>query len=316
MEREVVGGLVSVVIPALDEAASIQTLVEGVARTCTAAGRDFEVVVVDDGSADGTFDRVRELHARDPRVRGIRFRGNFGKSAALTAGFAAARGEVVVTMDADLQDDPEEIPRFLAALDEGFDLVSGWKQVRHDPPGKTVPSRVFNRVTAWLTGVPLHDFNCGFKAYRREVVDEVEIYGEMHRFIPVLAVQKRFRVGEIAVRHHPRPFGRSKYGLERLTRGLLDLITVLFLTNYVRRPAHLFGTTGLALSGTGLAISLYMTFLWLTGHRPIGNRPLLLLGVLLLIMGVQFVSMGLIGELILRRTGPAAETYGVRETVG
>ena len=306
----------SVVVPALDEAPAIPALVEGITRACQAAERDFEIVIVDDGSTDETFERVRELNARDPRVRGVRFRGNFGKAAALTAGFAAARGGVVITMDADLQDDPAEIPRFLAKLEEGFDLVSGWKEVRHDPLGKTLPSRVFNRVTARLTGVPLHDFNCGFKAYRRELIDEIEVYGELHRFIPVLAAQKRFRIGEIAVRHHARPFGRSKYGVERFLRGFLDLITILFLTKYVRRPAHLFGATGLTMAAAGFAISLYMTFLWVTGHRPIGSRPLLLLGILLLIMGVQFVSMGLIGELILRRTRPAAETFSVRETIG
>jgi glycosyltransferase involved in cell wall biosynthesis len=316
VSREIVPGLVSVVIPALNEEESVPALVAGIRTACEAIGRAFEVVVVDDGSTDGTFDRLRELRAADPRVRAVRFRGNFGKAAALSAGFQAVRGEVVLTMDADLQDDPTEIPRFLAKLDEGCDLVSGWKAVRNDPPGKTLPSKLFNAVTARLTGIPLHDFNSGFKAYRRELIDEIEVYGELHRYIPVLAAQKRFRIGEIAVRHHARRFGRSKYGVERFTRGLLDLLTILFLTKYIRRPSHLFGTGGLAFMGAGLAISLYMSALWLLGERPIGNRPLLLLGVLLLIVGVQFVSMGLIGELILRQTRPTAETFSIRETLG
>jgi len=304
---------VSVVIPALDEENTIEPLAEQIGSVLEALGKDYEIVFVDDGSTDGTFERVRVLHERDGRIKGIRFRGNFGKSEALTAGFDASRGKVIVTMDADLQDDPEEIPRFLETIQQGYDLVSGWKKQRQDPLGKRIPSLIFNRITSWVSGIKLHDFNCGFKAYRRELVEELDIYGELHRYIPALAGQRRFRIAEIPVRHHPRRHGRSKYGWERFTRGLLDLITILFLTNYLRRPAHLFGTTGLALGGTGFLICMYMTVLWFLGQRPIGNRPLLLLGILLLITGVQFVSIGLLGELINRFNSSGKPEYSVIE---
>ena len=219
-------------------------------------------------------------------------------------------------MDADLQDDPNEIPRFLEKIAEGFDLVSGWKKVRNDPAGKTVPSKLFNWITSRVSGIDLHDFNCGFKAYRRELVRELDIYGELHRYIPVLAGQKHFKIAEIPVLHHPRLHGRSKYGLERFTRGLLDLITILFLGRFLRRPSHLFGTGGLLMGGAGLLICAYMSALWIMGYRPIGNRPLLLLGVLLLIMGAQFVSIGLIGELITRFHRSGDDDYSVKETLG
>lgn len=316
MSHSVQDDLISIVIPAYDEAASLPDLIDGIRKTCEKIERNFEVIIVDDGSSDRTFEVVSKLHAQDERVRGIRFRGNFGKSAALSAGFQAARGSIIFTMDGDLQDDPEEIPHFLAKLNEGYDLVSGWKEVRHDPLSKTLPSHLFNKTTALLTGVGLHDFNCGFKAYRRELIDQLEIYGELHRYIPVLADQLRFRIGEISVKHHPRKHGKSKYGIERFTRGLLDLMTILFLTKYLKKPAHLFGGTGLFLSGSGFLICLYMTFIWIIGQGPIGNRPLLLFGVLLLVTGVQFISMGLIGELITSQTRPSEKAYSIIETVG
>lgn len=316
MTLETYRDMVSVVIPALNEAESLGELIDGIGAACDGTGRSWEVIVVDDGSTDGTMEVLRRRHEADERVRAVSFRGNFGKAAALTAGFKAARGGIIVTIDGDLQDDPAEIPRFIEKLDEGYDLVSGWKRVRRDPLTKTLPSRLFNRTTSLMTGVGLHDFNCGFKAYRRELIEDLEIYGELHRYIPVLAAQKRYRIGEIPVRHHPRRHGRSKYGVERYLRGFIDLVTILFLTRYLRKPSHLFGGAGAVLSGTGFLICLYMTVIWFMGQRPIGNRPLLLLGVLLLITGVQFISLGLIGELILRRTRPSEETYSVRETVG
>jgi glycosyltransferase involved in cell wall biosynthesis len=289
----------SVVIPAYNEAESILPLTRQVSQVLGALG-SYEIVFVDDGSTDGTVASMRKAAAECPSVRIIRFRRNFGKSAALTAGFAKARGRVVITMDADLQDDPEEIPRLLQALDENdLDLVSGWKWPRLDPLSKTLPSRVFNRVTAWTTGVNLHDFNCGFKAYRRQVIKEVSIRGELHRYIPVLAYHRGFRVGEIQVHHNPRQFGKSKYGARRFVRGFFDLLTVLFLTRYRHRPLHLLGWPGLASGVLGVLTLAYLSVLWMIGERPIGNRPLLSLGVLLVVVGAQFLSMGLVAEMIL-----------------
>ncbi|HNZ97752.1 MAG TPA: glycosyltransferase family 2 protein, partial [Thermoanaerobaculia bacterium] len=238
---------ISVLVPVLDEAATVGILAERVAAVLGAAGRSFEIVFVDDGSRDGTAEEVKAARRRDPRVRLVRLRRNFGKAAALSAGFDHCRGRLLVTMDGDLQDDPDEIPRFLQTLEEqDLDLVSGWKRRRLDPAGKRYPSLLFNWVTRHLAQVPIHDFNCGFKAYRREVLAEVAVYGELHRYIPVLASRRGFRVGEIEVRHHPRRHGVSKYGWDRLYKGLLDLITVLFITKYTRRPLHLFGLIGLA----------------------------------------------------------------------
>lgn len=306
----------SVVIPCFNENGSLVELCRRLVETLEGMGRSFEIVFIDDGSTDGGFETLRRLHGEDSRIKALRFRRNFGKSAALTAGFAAAQGRCVVTMDADLQDDPKEIPRFLEKLAEGFDLVSGWKRRRNDPLEKTLPSRLFNRVTSRLSGVRLHDFNCGFKAYRREVLQEIEIYGEHHRFIPVLAHQKGFRVAEIPVEHHARLHGKSKYGWERYLRGATDLLTVLFLTKYMQRPAHLFGGAGVTLGGLGFAICTYMSVLWFVGERPIGNRPLLLLGVLLLITGVQFVSIGLLGEMITKSGRGGAAEYSLVERLG
>ncbi|MBZ0272447.1 glycosyltransferase family 2 protein [bacterium] len=306
---------VSVVVPCFDESESLPALIDGIVESLNGTGRSFEIVVVDDGSHDGSFDVVRERAAADTRVRGLRFRRNFGKSAALSAGFESARGDVVLTLDADLQDDPLEIPRFLAAIDGGLDLVSGWKRERHDPVEKTLPSRLFNAVTAKITGIPLHDFNCGFKAYRREVLEDIDLYGEQHRFIPVLAGQRGYRIGEIDVRHHPRRHGRSKFGAARYLRGAADLLTIVFLTRYFQRPGHLFGGGGFLLGGLGLAICAYMSALWFAGERPIGNRPLLLLGILLIITGVQFVSIGLIGEMLAKRSHRKGATYSVAERV-
>jgi glycosyltransferase involved in cell wall biosynthesis len=304
---------VSAVIPCFNEEGALPELIRRVTSSLEGTGRPFEIIFIDDGSTDASFEILRKAHDEDSRVKAIRFRRNFGKSAALAAGFGAALGKYVLTLDADLQDDPDEIPRFLEKLDAGGDLVTGWKKQRNDPLEKKVPSRFFNRVTSFLTGIPIHDFNCGFKAYRREVLDEIEVYGDLHRFIPVLAHQKGFRIDEIPVQHNPRRFGKSKYGIERYLRGATDLITILFLTKFSGRPGHLFGGTGIVLSGAGFLICLYMSFLWIMGVRPIGNRPLLLLGVLLLITGVQFVSIGLLGEMLTKNRTQRSLDSSVKE---
>ncbi len=289
----------SVVVPVLDEAESLPTLYQELTAVLERLGRSYEVLFVDDGSRDGSFAVMEKLHRSDDRVRAIQHRRNFGKAAALQTGFRAARGEVVVTLDADLQDDPAELPRLLQRLEDGHDLVSGWKRERQDPASKTWPSRLFNRVTAWLTGVRLRDFNSGFKAYRRDVVEELRLYGELHRFIPALAAWRGFRVDEVPVHHRARRFGRTKYGSARFWRGSLDLLTVLFLTRYTRRPLHLFGGLGLVAWAGGGAVNLYLVGLWLAGIRPIGNRPLLAFGILSMLVGLQFFCLGLLSELIL-----------------
>ena len=290
-------GSVSVVVPLLDEAESLRSLYQEIVDALDPLGLPYEIIFVDDGSTDGSSGILRALHAADERVQVIQFRRNFGKSAALAAGFAAARGDAVVTLDADLQDVPAEIPHLLATLEDGADLVSGWKFPRHDPLSKRLPSAIFNRVVRAMTGVRLHDFNCGLKAYRAEVLDEIHLYGELHRYIPVLAHFRGFRVREVQVRHRSRQFGRSKFGAARFFRGFFDLLTVLFLTQYRRRPLHFFGWFGLVTLLVGFLINAYLATLWFLGN-PIGHRPLLTLGVLLMIIGAQFVVFGLLAEMI------------------
>lgn len=304
---------VSVLVPVLDEAESVRELASRVAAVLEALGKSFEIVFVDDGSSDGTSQRVREAREADPRVKLVRLRRNFGKAAALSAGFDVARGRVIVTMDGDLQDDPEEIPRFLEAVEtHDLDLVSGWKRQRRDPASKRLPSLLFNWVTRRLAQVELHDFNCGFKAYRREVLEQISVYGELHRYIPVLASRRGFSVGEIPVNHHPRRHGRSKYGWDRLYKGLLDLITVLFITRYTRRPLHLFGAFGLLFLTGGFGINLYLAILWFQGEF-LSNRPLLLLGVLLMLLGIQVLTTGLLGEMITFKNFRRPDSYSVKE---
>lgn len=306
---------VSAVIPCHNEAESLEVLYERLQPQLAGVGDGaYEILIVDDGSTDATLAVARRLAERDPRVTVIALRGNFGKAAALSAGFERARGRFVLTLDADLQDDPVEIPRFLAKLEEGLDLVSGWKRKRHDPWHKVLPSRVFNSVVNWATGIRLHDVNCGFKAYRREILDEIHIYGEMHRFIPVLAHWRRFRVGEIEVNHHPRRFGVSKYGVSRFFRGLMDLFTVAFLMRYRKKPSHFFGKLGIVTGTAGFLICCYMTYLRLIGER-IGDRPLLALGILLLVVGTQFFATGLIAELITVTSDVRAREYSIREVI-
>ncbi|HEX3556932.1 MAG TPA: glycosyltransferase family 2 protein [Thermoanaerobaculia bacterium] len=304
---------ISVLIPVRDEVETVEELATRVAAVLDAQGRTFEILFVDDGSRDGTCERVRRARERDGRVKLVRLRRNFGKAAALSAGFDHSQGRIIVTMDGDLQDDPEEIPRFLATLEEAdLDLVSGWKRRRQDPVSKTLPSRLFNWVTRQLAQVDLHDFNCGFKAYRREVLAEIAVYGELHRYIPVLASRRGFSVGEIQVAHHPRRHGVSKYGWDRLYKGLLDLITVLFITRYTRRPLHLFGSFGLLFLLGGFGINAYLAVLWFGGQN-LKNRPLLLLGVLLMLLGIQVLTTGLIGEMITFKNFRRRDSYSIKE---
>ncbi|HKI86416.1 MAG TPA: glycosyltransferase family 2 protein [Thermoanaerobaculia bacterium] len=303
----------SVLVPVLNEAGTVAELAERVVAVLDGLGKSFEIIFIDDGSNDETAARVRAAHSRDERVKLIRLRRNFGKAAALSAGFDASRGSILVTMDGDLQDDPEEIPRFLSKLDsEELDLISGWKRQRQDPISKRYPSKLFNWVTRRLAQVDLHDFNCGFKAYRREVFDQIALYGELHRYIPVLASRRGFSVGELEVQHHPRRHGKSKYGWDRFYKGLLDLMTVLFITKYTRRPLHLFGLIGLAFLLSGFGINLYLAILWLNG-QGLSNRPLLLLGVLLMVLGIQVLTTGLIGEMITLKNFERRDSYSVKE---
>jgi len=289
--------VISVVIPVHDEERSVAFLYEELQAALQPLGRSWEAVFVDDGSTDGTFAALTRLHAGVDNVRVVRLRRNFGKAAALDAGFAEACGELVVTIDGDLQDDPAEIPRLLAKLDEGFDLVSGWKTRRRDPLSRRIPSKVFNGVAGRVSGLRLHDLNCGLKAYRAEVLQGLRLYGELHRYIPVLAHYRGFRVAELPVNHRPREHGRSNYGMERYMRGFLDLLTVTFMGRYRQRPLHLFGGLGLLLGLAGTVVLVYLTALKLAGEA-IGQRPLLTLGVLLVVVGMQFLSLGLISELI------------------
>jgi dolichol-phosphate mannosyltransferase len=308
--------VISVVVPVHDEELSVALLHDELRSALDPIGEPWEAVFVDDGSTDGTFAALTRLHSAHDGVRVVRLRRNFGKAAALQAGFEEARGDRVVTIDGDLQDDPAEIPRLLAKLDEGFDLVSGWKSRRRDSLRRRLLSRLFNAVTGRLSGLHLHDLNCGLKAYRAEVVGGLRLYGELHRFVPVLAHYRGFRVAELPVNHRPRGHGRSRYGMERYVRGFLDLLTVTFMGRYRHRPLHLFGGVGLMLGGLGTLVLGYLTVLKLTGEA-IGHRPLLTLGVLLVVVGVQLVSLGLVSELVAshheERAGERGATLHVDE---
>lgn len=287
----------SVVIPAMNEAESLPELNAELVRALSGMGRTWEIVYVDDGSRDGSDEVIAKLAASDSRIRGVSFRRNFGKSAALAVGFRLARGAMVATMDADLQDDPAELPALLTALDGGLDLVSGWKQSRQDPWTKRVPSKLFNTVTSSVAGIRLHDFNCGLKLYRREVTDSLEVYGELHRFLPALAHWQGFRVGEIPVRHRARRYGRSKFGAARFVNGFLDLLSAAFISTSALKPLHVFGRVGLVFFLVGGGIGVFFSVLWFMGE-PIRVRPLMLFGAGLVLLGFQFVLMGLLGEMI------------------
>ena len=310
---------ISVVVPVFNEEESVRPLYEALSAQLRQLGVSYEIVFVDDGSRDASFTVLQALHGMDPHVRVVRFRRNFGKTPALVAGFAQARGEIVFTMDADLQDDPTEIPQFLDKLAEGYDLVSGWKYPRHDPITKTLPSFVFNRLLVRATtGVKLHDMNCGFKAYRREVLDELKLYGELHRFIPVLAEQRGFRITEVKVRHHKRKYGKSKFGARRFMRGFLDLLMVIFLMSYLRTPLRLFGMIGFLSTLIGIGVDLYVVldrFLPFGSHEQIHNRPLLWVGLVLMIFGISFILTGLQSEMIRHFAYRPEEEYSVKQVL-
>lgn len=307
---------ISIVVPVMNEEQSIQTLYEKLSTQLDRIGSRYEIVFVDDGSTDGTFRELKALHDEHPdSVRVIQFRRNFGKTPALVAGFSHCRGDVVFTMDGDLQDDPEEIPNFLAKLDEGYDLVSGWKFPRLDPLSKTFPSRIFNWLVGKMTGVHLHDINNGFKAYRRDVIEDphLKLYGEFHRFIPVMAEWRGYRVAEIKVRHHPRKFGTSKYGARRFARGLIDLLNVLFLTTFLRKPLRLFGPLGFWTLLLGIAIDAFVVARKIFSGLLIQDQPLLFVGILLIIFGVQFILTGLQSEMIRYYAFQRGEEYNIRQ---
>ncbi len=302
---------ISLIVPLYNEQDSLPELYRELVGATERLSERCEYIFVDDGSQDDSFAVLRGLQRRDRRVKIVRFRRNFGKSAALSAGFRFAGGEIIVTLDADLQDQPSQIERLLKRLEEGCDLVSGWKRKRRDPLTKRVPSRVFNFVTSALTGVPLHDINCGLKAYRREVIEEIKVYGEMHRFIPVLASYRGFRVAEVEVEHRPRRFGKSKFGASRFAGGFFDLLTVIMLARYNSKPLHIFGILGVVLLALGVGIEGYLSYGWLNG-KYIEDRPLFMLGILMLIVGVQFIFFGLLAELIAY-SSRREDDYSIRD---
>jgi dolichol-phosphate mannosyltransferase len=335
--------VISVVIPVYNETDSLLPLHAEIAAVAQRESLDIEIVFVDDGSTDGSWKIIKELARQQTNVHGVRFRRNFGKAAALSAGFRAAKGELILTLDADLQDDPAEIPRFLTAMEKGatstpieppepeegrvgvFDVVSGWKRVRHDPWHKVGPSRVFNWMVSWLTGVSLHDHNCGMKCYRAEVFKEIRLYGELHRFIPVLAAARGFRVGEVEIKHRPRKFGHSKYGLRRFVKGFLDLLTVKFLTGFGQRPQHILGTIGLLSFLVGNVALLYLAVTWIVNavyrywqlgkepFDPLHARAVPIYALAAIIIGAQFMTIGFLAELLTAYTGRDEDTYSIME---
>ena len=307
---------ISIVIPVYNERESLGPLSEEIYTSLKDTIFSYEVIVVDDGSTDGSAEILEGLVQKHPWFRVITFRRNFGKSAALAAGFAHARGNIIVTLDGDLQDPPSEIPRFLAALEGEADLVVGWKSPRQDPLSKRLASRFFNQVARWMSGVSIHDFNCGFKAFRRQVVQDVALYGELHRYIPVFVARRGWRVAEIKVPHRPRRFGQSKYSINRVLRGFFDFLTVRFITTYLHRPLHFIGGIGLFFFLTGIAIECYMSALWFLGYRPIGNRPLFFLGIMTIIVGVQFLTLGLLGEHITHLLFKRETLYDIKAKDG
>lgn len=306
---------VSVVVPLYNEEDSLVELSVALKKVLDSLRCSWEVIFVDDGSTDTSFQKLQEINRVNSRFKALKFKRNYGKSSALQEGFKAAKGDYVITMDADLQDDPEEIPALIAKLKEGYDLVSGWKKVRHDPFIKKHTSKLFNGVTSMMVGLKLHDYNCGLKAYKKDVVKTIKVYGEMHRYIPALAHLAGYKVTEIAVTHHERKYGKTKYGFSRFFNGLFDLITVLFTTKYIKRPLHLFGFIGVLSFLSGFGILLYLTILKFFESTPISGRPLFFVGILLAIVGVQFFSIGLIGEMITK-TSIETDNVIIDKTLG
>ncbi len=304
----------SFVIPAKDEEGSVGPLYKEISEVMKKIKLPYQIIFVDDGSQDKTFQNLKKIKKQDRRVKVVRLRGNFGKSIALQTGFDEARGDIIFTLDADLQDNPREIGRFLKKISEGYDLVSGWKKVRHDPSlSKVLPSRILNSLTRYLTKVPIHDTNCGFKAYKKEVVKNLNLYGELYRFIPIIASKQNYLVGEIIVDHRPRKYGKTKYGWTRGVKGILDLLTIVFITGYMKRPGHFFGTLGLSSFTIGFLVGLYITYLRVTTGGIASHQPLLIFGLLLMIVGVQLISTGLLAEMMLARTNQKNEQKIIKQ---
>ena len=306
---------ISIVIPVMNEEQNIKPMYDQTVKVLKALKKDYEIIYVDDGSKDKTFEEIKKLNKADKNVRAIRFRRNFGKAAGLSAGFEMASGDIVITMDGDLQDEPEEIPKFLEVMDKGYDFVTGWKVTKHKESMlglRKLPSLIFNRLAQRLTGLKIHDFNCPFKAYRNDVVKDLILYGEMHRYIPALAHWKGYKIAEIKVLNYPRKFGKTKYGTKRILKGLLDLVTVKFLSSYQNRPLHLFGFIGITSGLFGGVAGLYLFSQWVQGIS-IGSRPLLMLAVLLVVLGMQFGSIGLLGEMMTLSNKTSRHSYSIKE---
>ncbi len=303
---------ISVLVPLFNEEESLTKLSNQISDVFDKISSDYEILFVDDGSTDNSLKVIKDLSRTNNKIRYISFRKNYGKSAALNVGFKSASGDVVVTMDADLQDDPGEIPNLLGELQKGFDLVSGWKKKRHDPFIKKYSSRFFNYVTKVMSGIKIHDFNCGLKAYRKPVIKSISIHGELHRYIPVLADWKGFKVSEVVVKHHPRKYGKTKFGISRFFKGFIDLVTVIFTTRYIQRPLHFFGMLGVMSFIIGFVIDAYLSILWLIDKIHLSNRPILYLGTVLIIVGVQLFSLGLIGEMLVHNN-KKEDSYGIKE---
>lgn len=297
----------SVVVPLYNEEESLNPLTNEIRKALKVIDLTYEIIFVDDGSSDKSLNIIKEICKTDKRFKFISFQKNYGKSAALQMGFKEAAGDVVVTMDADLQDDPSEINNLLKKLDQGFDVVSGWKKKRYDPIVKKLSSKFFNLVTRIFSGIKIHDFNCGLKAYRKEVTENLKIYGELHRYIPVLAKWQGYKISEAIVQHHPRKYGTTKFGISRFFKGFIDLLTVMFTTRYIRRPMHFFGFLGMISFFVGIIVNGYLAYLWLIQDQYLSNRPMLFLGILLIIVGVQFFSVGLLGEMLVNNSRAETE---------
>lgn len=312
VQKKIAFKKVSIIVPLLNEEESLRPLINEIKKVMRTIVADYEVLLIDDGSTDNSLKVIKEYAKSDPKIKFFSFRKNYGKSAALQIGFKNATGDVIITMDADLQDDPNEIPNLIQKLSEGYDLVSGWKKDRKDPFIKRHSSKFFNFITGLMSGIKIHDFNCGLKAYRSNVVKNINVYGELHRYVPVLADWQGYKIAEIPVKHHARRFGKTKFGITRFFKGFIDLLTVIFTTRYIKRPMHLFGFLGALAFIAGFIVNGYLTYEWLIGKTYIGNRPLLFLGILLIIVGVQFFSIGLVGELIVHNSQNDAE-YSIKD---